>query len=188
VRLRAVDGNSSIWGGEEVPHHPEREVHLLVQERWRRRASKRSWIWLHRRARTLDVGGQVLLALALGDRADDESARGRAQALDDVAEALSLLVVVDAARETDMAGLRHVDDGAAGNRREGRDARPLGPERLLGDLDEDLLTAPQQLLDRWSGRVHPRLGLRLPDVEIDGILLLLVGLELSALLLPAWPV
>ena len=184
MRLRAVDEELVDLGREEVAHHPEREIHLLVEERWRRRALEALLDLAPQAREELDVGGEVLLALALGDGADDESARGRAQALDDVAEALSLLVVVDAARDADMAGLRHVDDGATGNRHEGRDARALGPERLLGDLDEDLLTAPQQLLDRRSGRVHARLGLRLPDVQIDGILLL-VGLGVSALLLPA---
>ena len=108
---------------------------------------------------------------------------GGLQALDDVAEALPLLVVLDPARDADMARLRHVDDGAAGNGHEGRDAGPLGAERLLRDLDEDLLTAPQQLLDRRSGRVQTRLGLRLLDVEVDGVVFLF-GRGVSALVLP----
>ena len=103
--------------------------------------SKRAWICAHRRARNWTSEASSSSPLPSATVRTMNPPGRRAQALDDVAEALALVVVVDAARDADVAGLRHVDDVAAGNRDEGRDARALGPERLLGDLDEDLLAA-----------------------------------------------
>ena len=50
-----------------------------------------------------------------------------------------------------MTRLRHVDDVAAGNRDERRDAGALGAQRLLGDLDQDFLVPAQHLLDGTGG-------------------------------------
>jgi len=132
----------------------------------------------------LDVRGEVLFALALGDRAHDEAARGRAQTLDDVAKTLALLLVVDAPGHADVAGLRHVDDGAAGNRHERRDARSLGAERLLGHLDENFLAAVEHLLDRRRRCVRARLRFGLCHVQIGGVFLVVARRVGAVLLAP----
>src|SRR5262245_54321107 len=89
------------------------------------------------------------------------------------ARALALAVALDAARDADVAGLRHVDDVAPGQRDEGGDARALGAERLLGDLHEDVLAAAQHLLDGRGGLaarllVDVDVGLRLFLTRLGG--------------------
>src|SRR5262249_60695123 len=105
-------------------------------------------------------------ALALGDGPDDEAAGRRPQALDDLAQPLALLLVLDAARHADVPGLGHVDDRPPGNRDERGDAGPLGAEGLLRDLDEDLLPPAQELLDRRHPGMGP--GLRLDVAGVEG--------------------
>ena len=56
--------------------------------------------------------------------------------------------VLDAARHADVVRRRHEDQMAAGQRDDRGDARALGADRLLGDLDEDLLALLEALLDR----------------------------------------
>ena len=141
----------SSWSSEGALADSKRALHLAPEP-----------------AQELDVGRQLLVRLALRDGAHDESARRRRELLDDGAEAVALGVVVDAARHADVAGLRHVDDVAARDGHEGGDARALGAERLLGDLDQDLLALAQHLLDgrdRLARRGGSALGLRLASLS-----------------------
>src|SRR5207253_3314942 len=106
-------------------------------------------------AEQLDVGRDLLALLPFGDGADDETAGGRGQRLDDVPEALPLGVVVDAPGDAHVPRLRHVHDVPSRERDERGDARALGAERFLGDLDEDLLPLAQHVLDGYR-RLAPR--------------------------------
>src|SRR6266508_4686529 len=112
-------------GREEVPDHAEREIHLLVPDRGRPRRLEAALDLGPQAAQELDVGRQILLALPLGDRPHDEPTARGAEALHDPAQALPLLILADPARDPDVARLRHVDDGAAGQRDEGGDAGAL---------------------------------------------------------------
>ena len=61
-------------------------------------------------------------------------------------QALALFVGGDLARDADVVDRRHEDQEAAGQRDVGGDARAFR-DRLLGDLDEDLLARLQQFGD-----------------------------------------
>src|SRR2546428_588022 len=124
----------------------------------------------------LDVRGQILLALALRVRAHDESARRRVQGADDAAQALALVLVVDATRDADVVRLRHVDEIASGQGDERRDTGSLGPQRLLGDLNQHLLPFAQDVLDGRRGFAAGR-GL----VHLQGTAVLVPGGEHEAL-------
>ena len=115
----------------------------------------------------LDVRGQILLALALRVRAHDEPARRRVQGADDAAQALALVLVVDAPRDADVVRLRHVDEIAPGQGDERGDTGALGPQRLLGDLDQHLLSFAQDVLD---GRRGLAAGRDLVHVEVAAVL------------------
>ena len=104
----------------------------------------------------LDVGAELRLPLALAHGADDEPAAGRAEAPDELAQAVALVRVVDPPGDAEVAHLGHVDEIAARQADEGRDPGPLGAERFLGDLDEDLLALAEDVLDR---RDHAPLAL-----------------------------
>ncbi len=67
--------------------------------------------------------------------------------LQDALQAQALLVAGDLARDAGVLERRHVDHVSAGQRDVRRDARALLAERLLGDLDDDLLAFLQQFGD-----------------------------------------
>ncbi len=72
--------------------------------------------------------------------------------LQDALQPQALLVAGDLARDAGVLERRHVDHVAARQRDVGSDARALGSERLLGDLDNDLLAFLQQFGDGRQGR------------------------------------
>ena len=120
-----------------------------------------------------DVGGEFLLALALGVGADDVAARGRVEDAHRRAQSVPLVLVVDAAGHPDVPGLGHVHQVAAGNGDERGDARALAPQRLLRHLDEDGLALAEHLLDGHrrfpAGRlVDVGVGLGIRVVLIQG--------------------
>src|SRR6266508_563481 len=81
---------------------------------------------------------------------------------------------VAARLEPDAAPLRHVDDGAAGQRDEGGDAGALGAARFLGHLDQDLLALVEELLD-WQRRCErARLWRGLRRFHVGGVLVAVV--------------
>ena len=90
-----------------------------------------------------------LLRDVFADRADDHAAGiGGQNALHLLAKPLAFGALADLAADADAARERHVDEEAAGERDLRGDARALRGDRLLGDLDEDLLPALQHILDR----------------------------------------
>ena len=172
-------------GREEIAHHPEGDVHLRVEQGRRLgRLGARQDLGPEP-AQELDVGGQLLLPLALRDGPDNESPRLRGHSLDDGAEPIPLGVVVDPARDADVARLGHQNDVAARDGHERGHPRPLGAERLLRDLHQDLLALAQHLLD-GRDRLPPRRGLdvafrlALALVHVGGLLLRGRGLVLRA--------
>ena len=72
-----------------------------------------------------------------------------------LAETHALFTVVDLPAHPDVLRVRHVDDEPPGERNLGRDTGPLGPDRLLGHLDEELLAAFDDVLNRWVLAVAP---------------------------------
>ena len=69
-------------------------------------------------------------------------------ALQDSLQALALFVARDLARHAHVLQRRHVDHVAARQRDVRSDARAFLAQRLLGDLDDDLLAFFQQIADR----------------------------------------
>ena len=79
----------------------------------------------------------------------------RPDALDDLAQPAPLAVRVDAARHADALRPGRQHEVAAGDRDVGGDARALGADRLLGDLDQDLLALLDQGADVGRRRAAP---------------------------------
>ena len=88
------------------------------------------------------VGLQLAFAEADAHGADDEAGGGRLQRQHDVAQALALGFVLDAARDAEVVRRRQVDEVPAGERDVRGDAGAFRAERLLGGLDQDLVAAP----------------------------------------------
>ena len=65
----------------------------------------------------------------------------------------ALVARFDLARHADVIDRRHVDQEPAGQAQVGRDARALGAERLLDDLDDDFLPFLQQVFDLGRRRL-----------------------------------
>ena len=85
-----------------------------------------------------------------GRRADDDAAAEAlllAELADDAAQAIALLARLDLARDADVINRRHEDQEAAGQRGVRRQARALGPQRLLDHLDHHVLPFLEQVLD-----------------------------------------
>ena len=93
-----------------------------------------------------DLADEVLLLGALGSGADDHAALADVDLVDQLAEA-GPLAVGEALGDADPAALRHVDEVAARDRELHREARALGLQRVLDDLDDDLLAGLDQLVD-----------------------------------------
>ena len=66
----------------------------------------------------------------------------------DLAELAALAFVDDLARDADAVEAGHQDEVSARDADVGREGRPLGADALLDDLDQDLVAAAEDLLDR----------------------------------------
>ena len=105
----------------------------------------------------LDVGGELGIALALAGGAGDEPDALGLEVADDRLDALALGAVLDAARHADVVDARHQHAEAPGQAHLLGDARALGADRLLGDLDQDLLALLEVVLDLGDrGAAAPR--------------------------------
>src|SRR5215831_68140 len=171
VDLARVDDELVDFRREQVAHDPEGQVAFLVQDRRRRRLLEARLDLRPQAREELDIGGELALALALGVRPQDEAARRQGHRAQRGAQPLALPVVADAPRDADVARLGHVDEVAARERDERRDAGALGPERFLRDLHQHRLVLVEQILDRR--RLAPRLELL--DVEVDVGVAVLAG-------------
>ncbi len=113
-----VDEELVHIGREEVAHHAESQVHLLVEKGGRAGGLEAALHLAPQPGEKLNVRFKLGGVLALGDRPHDEAARRRRQSLDDAAEPLSLAVVVYAPGHPDVPRLGHVDDVAPRDRHE----------------------------------------------------------------------
>ena len=98
----------------------------------------------------LQVADDVLFRPARRGGADDDAAREAvllAELADDAPQAAALLARLDLARHADVIDRRHEHEEPAGHRHVRGQARALRAERLLDDLDEDLLAFAQEVFD-----------------------------------------
>ena len=98
----------------------------------------------------LEVADDVFLGPAGRGGADDDAAGEAvrlAELADDAAQPRALLARLDLARHADVIDRRHEHQEPARHRHVRGEAGALGAERLLDDLDEDLLPFLQQVLD-----------------------------------------
>jgi hypothetical protein len=142
-----VDDQLGHIGGEEVAHRAQQEIQIVVDDR---RAASPFGAADHF-VPQLDEELHVALELALGDPvghgAHDEARARRAHRIDDLPQPPPFLVRADAARDADVVDGRHEHQVAPGQRDVAGGARPLGADRFLGDLDDDLLPFLEQVLD-----------------------------------------
>ena len=104
----------------------------------------------------IHVGREILFAFAFAGRAHDESARNSGVVdLQNPLQAQALFVAGDFARNAGVFQRRHVDHVSSRQRDMGSNARALLAQRLLGDLNDDLLAFLEQLGD---GRQRSSLG------------------------------
>ena len=99
--------------------------------------------------------------------ADDRAAAAEVELLGLLAQAVALLVL-EPARDADALAGRRVDHVAAGDRELHREPRALGLERVLDDLDDDLLARRQQIGDP-RGRAGAAPALHLLDARDDDL-------------------
>ena len=119
-----------------------------------------------------------------GGRGADDDAAGEAVRLaelaDDAAQPRALLARLDLARDADVIDGRHEHEEPPRHRDVRGEAGALGAERLLDDLDQDLLAFLEQVLDL---ELRPRLvdarGRRVP---LLAVLVVFARLELVELL------
>src|SRR5207302_10632714 len=95
----------------------------------------------------LDVRGQLLLGLVLRDRAHDETGAGRAEAIDEIAQAAPLLLVLDPSRDADVVDRRHEDEVPSGKRDVAGDPGALRADGVLHHLYDDLVALLDEVLD-----------------------------------------
>ena len=99
----------------------------------------------------VEVALDVLRGRAFGGRADDHAPLLGRDALDDVAQALPL-VLLEPARDAQALAARDVDDEPSRQRDLGRQPRALRLHRVLDRLDEHLLAAADQVGDPPAAR------------------------------------
>ena len=170
-----VDPDRVDLGGEDVADGADDHVRFLVDRRRRLGLLDPAQDDLPEPQQVGQVAGQLALGPFEAGGADDEAqALGRIQLVHDLAELAALAFVDDLARDADAVQPRHEHQIAAGDADVGRERRPLGADAFLDDLDQHLVAAAEDLLDRrleqaaaaaWSGRRGParrrgRAGLR----------------------------
>ncbi len=98
----------------------------------------------------VELTPERLLARILAHGAHDDAATlFREHRLHHLSQSLALRPIADLATHPDARRVRHVDEEPAGERDLRRDTGPLGRDGLLRDLDQDLLAALDEVLDRW---------------------------------------
>src|SRR5215211_2252699 len=146
VEVVAVDHQLDEVGREDVADDPHDQLGLGVDGG---RGGGLLGLALDRLPAGLEagqVGPEVVGAGALGGGADDQAEALGPDLLEDVAQPGPLgLGEAAADAEGVVLGLQH--QVAAGQRHLGGQAGPLGPDGVLGDLDEDRLAGLEDLLD-----------------------------------------
>ena len=151
VLLGVVDDRALEVLGEDVAHDAHGEVGLLEDQRGRLGLLDA----LAQHLVELEEVEQLALEVgplgAVGRRADDRAAAAEVELLGLLAQAVAL-VVVEAARDADALAGGRVDHVAPGDRQLHRQPRALGLQRVLDDLDDDLLPGREQVGDAGARR------------------------------------
>src|ERR671912_148633 len=158
VEVVAVDHQLDEVGGEDVADDPNDQLGLGVDDG---RGAGLLGLALDRLPAGLEpgqVGAEVVGAGALGGGADDQAEALGADLLEDVAQPRAL-VLGQAAGDAEGVVLGLEDQVAAGQGDLGGQARPLGPDRVLGHLDEHGLAG-------LAGHVVLDQGLALEDADL----------------------
>ena len=162
--LGVVDHRALELGGEDVPHDADREVGLLEDERRGLGLLDALAQHLAELEQVLQLALQVSALGPLGGRADDRAGALELELGRLLAQPLALLLV-QAARHPDALAVGGVDHVAPGDREIHREPGPLGLERVLDDLDDDVLAGLEHVGDVASvtaaatpapGRLHAR--------------------------------
>jgi hypothetical protein len=156
VLLLVVDDRTLEVGGEDVPHDADRQVGLLEDER--RGAGFLDALLQHlaELEQVEHLPFQVGPHRALGRGADDRAAAPQVQFGGLAAQPLTFLVVKSPG-DADPLAVGRVHHVAPGDREVHRQPRTLGLQRVLDDLDDNLLAGLEQV-----GDVAPVLGLPAP--------------------------
>src|SRR5207253_9549741 len=114
-----------------------------------------------------EIGAELFFLALLAGGADDEAARsGGTNPLEHLLEAVPLRFVLDAARDADVIHRGHVDEEASGERDVAGDPRALAGDRVLRDLDDDLLPFAQQVRDRGLGPLRRKIVAAVPPLDM----------------------
>ena len=153
--LRVVDHRALEVGGEDVAHDADRQVGLLEDERGRLGLADALLEHLVELEQVLQLALEVRARGAVRGGADDRAAAAEVELLGLLAQAVALLVL-EPARDADALAGRRVDHVAAGDGDLHREPGALGLQRVLDDLDDDLLPGRQQVGDARARRREPR--------------------------------
>src|SRR5829696_2961399 len=146
VQVVAVDHQLDEVGREDVADDPHHQLGLGVDDG---RGAGLLGLALDRLPAGLEagqVGPEVVGAGPLGGGADDQAQALGADLLEDVAQP-GPLVLGEATGDAEGVVLGLEDQVAAGQRHLGGQPGPLGPDRVLGHLDEHGLAGLEDLLD-----------------------------------------
>ena len=132
---------------EEVARGAQHQVGLFVKQVGRLDAVELLEHVTPERHEQLHIALEFVIIDALADGADDEARALWAATVHDFLEATTLAIRCDAARDADVRDRRHEDGVATGDGDLAGQARALGSHGLLGDLDDDLLTFLEDVLD-----------------------------------------
>src|SRR5207245_259719 len=141
VLLFAVNPDGGEIVADVIAEHALDEIKVAMQERGGFAVLALLLDFIPGPAQEFDVGANFLVGGAAGGGANDKAARIRATSFaDEAAQARTVFRRSDFARNADVIDCRHVDEETAGKSNVAGDARTLLAERLLGDLDDDILT------------------------------------------------
>src|SRR6185295_16743508 len=150
VLLRVVDPDRLEVLGQQVAQQARDDALLLEQDR----GGARRLVALPHLGpdlvKRVEVAEDVLLGPSRRRGADDDAAGEPvrlAELADDAAEPAALLTRFDLAGDADVIDRGHEHQEPARHRDVGGEAGALGAERLLDDLDDDLLAFLEELLD-----------------------------------------
>src|SRR3989475_1321578 len=138
---------------EEVASDAARERRLPLQQGGRPDRARLALDFRPQAVEVLDFPLAALLRQVLGDGTDDPSARPRIlgnELRDHLAQLGALFSVFDLPGATDFGGEWHLNEGPPGQRDLRGDARSLGADRFLDDLDDSGFAALQLVRDVWQ--------------------------------------
>jgi hypothetical protein len=152
VLMLVVDDDLMDLVGEQITRGLQSEIELARQQRRRLRPLALLRDLTPEPHEVAHVRLELLLREPFGHRPHDEPATRRLHALDRLAQAASLLLGSDALGHADVIDRREIDDVTPGKRDVARAARPLRPDRVLGDLNDDLLPLANDVANRCGLR------------------------------------